>query len=54
MSIQSQIDRLKNAVGEAYTAAKKKGATMPSEQTAANLAAAVQSIKNKIAALAAQ
>lgn len=44
MSVQSQIDRLKNAVGEAYTAAKKKGATMPSAQTAANLAAAVQSI----------
>lgn len=44
MSIQSQIDRLKNAVGEAYTAAKKKGATMPSAQTAANLAATVQSI----------
>ena len=48
MSIQSQIDRLKNAVGEAYTAAKKKGATMPSEQTAANLAAAVQSIPDAV------
>lgn len=44
MSIQSQIDRLKNAVSAAYTAAQSKGATMPSAQTAANLAAAVQSI----------
>lgn len=44
MSIQSQIDRLKNAVSAAYTAAQNKGATMPSAQTAANLAATVQSI----------
>lgn len=44
MSIQSQIDRLKNAVSAAYTAAQNKGATMPSTQTADNLAATVQSI----------
>lgn len=49
MSVQSQIDRLKNAVSAAYTAAQKKGATMPSAQTAANLAAAVQSIPDATA-----
>lgn len=48
MSIQSQIDRLKNAVSAAYTAAQSKGATMPSAQTAANLAAAVQSIPDAV------
>lgn len=48
MSIQSQIGRLKNAVSAAYTAAQSKGATMPSEQTAANLAAAVQSIPDAV------
>lgn len=48
MSVQSQIDRLKNAVSAAYTAAQNKGATMPSAQTAANLAAAVQSIPNAV------
>lgn len=48
MSVQSQIDRLKNAVSAAYTAAKSKGATMPSAQTAANLAAAVQSIPDAV------
>ena len=44
MSIQSQINRIKANVAAAYTAAQSKGATMPSSQNSANLAAAINSI----------
>lgn len=44
MSIQSEINRLKSAVSAAYSAAKGKGATLPSAQTADNLASCIGSI----------
>lgn len=44
MSVQSQINRIKANVAAAYTAAQSKGATMPSQQNSANLAAAINSI----------
>lgn len=44
MSIQSQINRIKANVAAAYTAAQSKGATMPSSQNSANLAATISSI----------
>ncbi len=44
MSIQSQINRIKANVAAAYTAAQSKGATMPSSQNSANLAATINSI----------
>ena len=44
MSIQTEITRITSAIGAAYTAAKDKGATMPSSQTVGNLATAINSI----------
>lgn len=44
MSIQSEIDRLKSAVGAAYDAARSKGASIPETMNAANIAATIQSI----------
>ena len=44
MSIQSEITRITGAVADAYTAASDMGATMPTEQTVANLPAAIRSI----------
>lgn len=44
MSIQSQINRIKSNISSAYTAAQSKGATMPSSQNSANLAATINSI----------
>lgn len=44
MSVQSEINRISDNIADAYTAAEAKGATMPSAQNSANLAAAVQSI----------
>lgn len=44
MSIQSQINRIKGNVAAAYAAAQGKGATIPSQQNSANLAAAISSI----------
>lgn len=50
MSVQSQINRIKANVAAAYTAAQSKGATMPSQQNSANLAAAINSISANQAA----
>lgn len=44
MSIQSQINRIKSNLAAAYTAAQSKGASMPSSQNSANLAATISSI----------
>lgn len=44
MSIQSEIDRISGNIEDAYAAAAAKGATMPSVQNSANLAATIQSI----------
>lgn len=44
MSVQSEINRVKNNVASAYTAVAAKGGTVPSTQNSANLAAAVNSI----------
>lgn len=50
MSIQSQINRIKSNISSAYTAAQSKGATMPSSQNSANLAATINSISANQAA----
>ena len=44
MSIQSEINRIKNNLAAAYTAASEKGATMPSQQNSANLASTISSV----------
>lgn len=44
MSIQSQIDRLRIAVANAFTACSNKGATIPGNQTAENLSDCIKSI----------
>ena len=44
MSVQSEIDRIITAVGNAYDKVSKKGGTVPASQTVANLAAAIDSI----------
>ena len=44
MSVQSEIDRIITAVGNAYSKVSEKGGTVPSSQTVANLATAVDSI----------
>lgn len=44
MSIQSEIDRIKNNVAAAYTAMEEQGATMPEEQNSDNMASTVLSI----------
>ena len=44
MSIQSELDRIITAVGNAYDAIGAKGGTVPTDETVANLAEAVQSI----------
>ena len=44
MSVQSEIDRIITAVGNAYSKVSKKGGTVPSSQTVANLATAIDSI----------
>ena len=44
MSIQVQIDRITNAVANAYTEAEGKGAEMPASLTVANLAQTIASI----------
>ena len=45
MSVQSEINRIKANVSDAYTSLSNKGATIPSSKTAANLKATVDSIK---------
>ena len=44
MSVQSEIDRIITAVGNAYSNVSKKGGTVPALQTVANLATAIDSI----------
>ena len=44
MSVQSEIDRIITAVGNAYSKVSEKGGTVPASQTVANLAAAIDSI----------
>ena len=44
MSVQSVIDRIISAVGNAYCKVSEKGGTVPASQTVANLATAIGSI----------
>ena len=44
MSVQSEIDRIITAVGNAYSTVSEKGGTVPASQTVANLATAIDSI----------
>ena len=44
MSVQSEIDRIITAVGNAYSKVSEKGGTVPAYQTVANLATAIGSI----------
>ena len=44
MSVQSEIDRIITAVGNAYRKVSEKGGTVPASQTVANLATAIDSI----------
>ena len=44
MSVQSEIDRIITAVGDAYSKVSEKGGTVPASQTVANLATAIGSI----------
>ena len=44
MSVQSEIDRIIAAVGNAYSKVSEKGGTLPASQTVANLATAIGSI----------
>ena len=44
MSVQSEIDRIITAVGNAYSKVSEKGGTVPASQTVANLAMAIGSI----------
>ena len=44
MSVQSEIDRIIAAVGNAYRKVSEKGGTVPASQTVANLATAIDSI----------
>ena len=44
MSVQSEIDRIITAVGNAYSKVSKKGGTVPASQTVSNLATAIDSI----------
>ena len=44
MSVQSEIDRIITAVGNAYSKVSAKGGTVPASQTVSNLATAIDSI----------
>ena len=44
MHVQSEIDRIITAVGNAYSKVSQKGGTVPASQTVANLATAIDSI----------
>ena len=44
MSVQTEIDRIITAVGNAYSKVSEKGGTVPASQTVANLATAIDSI----------
>ena len=49
MSVQSEIDRIITAVGNAYSKVSEKGGTVPASQTVANLATAIDSIPSSSA-----
>ena len=49
MSVQSEIDRLKQEVSNAFTAVGNKGGTVPSSKVSGNLATAIQSIPSGVA-----
>ena len=44
MSVQSEIDRIITAVGNAYSKVSEKGGTVPASQTVSNLSTAIESI----------
>ena len=44
MGVQSEVDRIITAVGNAYSKVSEKGGTVPASQTVANLATAIDSI----------
>ena len=44
MSVQSELDRIITAVGNAYSKVSEKGGTVPASQTVVNLATAIDSI----------
>ena len=44
MSVQSEIDRIITAVGNAYSKVSEKGGTVPASKTVANLATAIGSL----------
>ena len=44
MGVQSELDRIITAVGNAYSKVSEKGGTVPASQTVANLATAIDSI----------
>ena len=44
MGVQSEIDRIITAVGNAYSKVSEKGGTVPASQTVANIATAIDSI----------
>ena len=44
MGVQSEIDRIITAVGNAYSKVSEKGGTVPASQTVSNLATAIDSI----------
>ena len=45
MSVQSEINRIKNNVSNTYTALSNKGATIPSSKTSDNLKSTVETLK---------
>ena len=49
MSIQSEINRLKQAVSDAFVAIGNKGGTVPSSKVSGNLSTAIQSIPSGVA-----
>lgn len=44
MSVQTEIDRIITAIGNAYDAIGAKGGTVPADETVANLGEAIRSI----------
>ena len=44
MSIQSELERLRQNIAAAYAAVAEKGGTLPGAQNSGNLAAAIRSI----------
>lgn len=46
-TIQSEIDRIKQNVSNAFTSLSNKGATIPTSQTSDNLASTIDSLGDK-------